>query len=104
MRGVPSDDRLSVAMSTTRTRPIEPLFADPTRLWLRVWVAPQAVAVVFATAVAIARAGGVGAFLRAPTAPRAVLTLAALVAYHALGLRARAWILRRPWAVLAFVV
>src|SRR5262249_55607138 len=48
-------------------------------------------------------AGGFGAFFAAPKAGRAVAIVLLLVVYHAIGLRAHAWILGRAWAVIVFV-
>ena len=85
------------------TPPVEPLFAHAARLWLRVWGATQGVALVAASVVVLDRAGGLGAFLRAPGVGRALLALAALVAYHAVGLLAYDRILRHRWSVMLFV-
>jgi signal transduction histidine kinase len=85
------------------TPPVEPLFAHAARLWLRVWGATQAVAIVAASVVVLDRAGGLGAFLRAPGVGRALLVLAALVAYHVVGLLAYDRILRHRWSVMLFV-
>ncbi len=83
--------------------PLEPLFAANKALWLRVWIATQSAAVVVACSLMIAHAGGARAFLASPAAPRSVLTVAMLIAYHGVGLQAHDWMLRRPWAVAMFV-
>lgn len=70
--------------------PIVPLFAHNRRLWLRFWAATQTAALIVATAAAGLR-------------PQAVAVLAVLVAYHAIGLLAHRWILRRPRVVLLYV-
>ena len=82
---------------------LEPLFADNTSLWLRVWAGIQAAAVAVALYVILSVAGGAGAFRNAPSAPRVITLLALVVAYHAVGLLAYRWILSRSWAVLTFV-
>ena len=69
---------------------IEPLFAHNMRLWLRVWGATQAAALVFGTYLA-------------PVDTRLAVILILLVAYHAAGVLAHAWLIRRLWAVLLFV-
>jgi signal transduction histidine kinase len=83
--------------------PIEPLFAYNERLWLRVWVATQAVALVVACNVMLDAAGGVRPFFAAPLAVRSVVTVGSLVIYHVVGIRAHGWMMRRPWAVFLFV-
>ena len=85
------------------TRPIEPLFASHERLWLRVWASTQAAAIVLGTYLTVDGAGGIGALLASPRAPRVLAGFAALVAYHVIGYRASDWILRRRWAVGLFV-
>jgi signal transduction histidine kinase len=84
-------------------RAIEPLFAYNKRLWLRVWASTQAAALVVAIWTMLARAGGVGAFVASPAAPRSLGIIALLVAYHVVGIRAYDWILGRAWAVVLFV-
>jgi len=84
-------------------RPIEPLFAYNTQLWLRVWAATQAAALTVACYIMVVRAGGLRAFLFSPVAVRSLVIVAALVVYHVVGIRAHDRILRRPWAVVAFV-
>ena len=89
---------------TSRLRPpVEPLFASNERLWLRVWAATQAVALAVACYVMVDSAGGPSALLASPTATRAIATIALIVAYHATGIRAYGWIIRRAWAVSLFV-
>ena len=82
---------------------IEPLFAYNERLWLRVWGATQAAALVVACWVMLDRAGGIRAFLSSPKAARSLAIIALLIAYHAIGIRAHGWILRRRWTVALFV-
>src|SRR4051812_27250017 len=90
--------------SATRLRPpVEPLFASNQRLWLRVWATIQGVALAVACYVMLESAGGVRAFLASPRAMRSVVILALVGAYHVAGIRAYAWIIRRPWAVSLFV-
>jgi signal transduction histidine kinase len=83
--------------------PIEPLFAYNERLWLRVWIATQAAGLAVACYVMLDDAGGVRPFFASPTALRSVVTVALLVVYHAVGIRAHRWMMRRPWAVSLFV-
>lgn len=83
--------------------PIEPLFASNPRLWLRVWAATQAVGLVVACYLMIDAAGGVRPFLASPAVVRSIATIVLLVVYHAVGVRAHAWMMRRPWAVFLFV-
>ena len=82
---------------------IEPLFASNDRLWLRVWVATQAVALVVACQVTIDLAGGLQPFFASPSAGRVLLAIACVVAYHVIGWRGYGWMMRRPWAVFLFV-
>ena len=82
---------------------IEPLFAYNERLWLRVWGATQAAALVVACWVMLDRAGGLRPFLSTPRAARSLAIIAFLVAYHVIGIRAHGWILRRRWAIALFV-
>lgn len=83
--------------------PIEPLFAHNVRLWVRVWGWIQAVALVTGTYSLVTDAGGLAAFFASTTAPSALLSLALLVVYHAIGLTSYRWILARPWAIAAYV-
>ena len=87
----------------SRRPPVEPLFAYNERLWLRVWASTQAVAVAVACYVMLDSAGGVRAFLASPSAIRSILTVALIVTYHVVGIRAYGWIIRRAWAVSLFV-
>lgn len=73
--------------------PIEPLFAHSARLWLRVWATAQGIALVVGCIASAERLAS----------PRAIAVVALLVAYHALGFRAYAWLMRHPWALAAFV-
>jgi len=92
-----------IAATDRQPSPIEPLFAYNERLWLRVWGATQAAALVVAFWVMLDRAGGVRAFLSTPKAARSFVVIALLVAYHVVGIRAHGWILRRRWTVALFV-
>ena len=83
--------------------PIEPLFAYNERLWLRVWAATQATALIVACYVMLAAAGGLRPFFASPSASRSVVLVALLVAYHLIGARTHAWMMRRPWSVAVFV-
>jgi signal transduction histidine kinase len=83
--------------------PIEPLFAYNERLWLRVWAGTQAVALVVACYVIADAAGGIRPLLASPTGVRSLITVATLVAYHVVGFRSYAWMMRRAWAVFVFV-
>jgi signal transduction histidine kinase len=67
-----------------------PLFAHNRRLWIRLWVATQAAALIVAS-------------YAAGWSPRVVVVLVLLVAYHLIGFGAYDWILRRLWAVLVYV-
>ena len=82
---------------------MEPLFAYNERLWLRVWITTQAVALAVACYVMLDAAGGVRPFFASRTAVRSLATVGLLVAYHAVGIRAHGWMMRRPWAVSLFV-
>ncbi len=82
---------------------VEPLFAYNARLWLRVWGVMQAVALLVALFVSVDGAGGVAAFPASPRAGRVVTSLVLLTLYHAIGLAAHGWIMRRTWRVLVFV-
>lgn len=90
-------------MRTIDRRPIEPLFAHNVRLWLRIWAGIQTVALVVGCYFMVHDAGGLKGFLASPNAARSLAAIALLIVYHALGLRAHAWILSRPWAVLCYV-
>ena len=83
--------------------PVEPLFASNERLWLRVWATTQGVALAVACYVLLDSAGGPRLFLATPHATRSIVTIALIVAYHVIGIRAYGWIIRRPWAVSLFV-
>ena len=90
--------------SESSERPLlEPLFTHNVRLWLRVWGAIQVVAITVAAYFMVHDAGGISAFVASPHAARSIGILVVLVVYHAIGLEAHAWILARPWAVLAYV-
>ena len=82
---------------------IEPLFAYNKRLWLRVWAMTQSAAIIVSCYTMVAGAGGLTAFLESPSAIRSLTIVALLIAYHAIGIRAYDWILRRPWAVILYV-
>jgi signal transduction histidine kinase len=82
---------------------VEPLFAYNKQLWLRVWATTQSAALVVACYTMIAGAGGLAAFLGSTSAFRSLTLVALLIAYHAFGIRAYEWILRRPWAVILYV-
>jgi signal transduction histidine kinase len=82
---------------------LQPLFAHNVHLWLRIWATIQGVAIALGAYFAVDGAGGWHAFLASPDAVRSVVILGMLVAYHAIGLQAHAWILARPWAVLVYV-
>jgi signal transduction histidine kinase len=82
---------------------IEPLFAHNVRLWLRVWVTVQTVALLVTCYTMVHDAGGFSSFFASRTALESIAAVVLLVAYHAIGFRAHAWILARPWAVIAFV-
>jgi signal transduction histidine kinase len=84
-------------------RPIEPLFAYNERVWLRVWAATQATALVVASYVMLDAAGGPRAFFASRASVGPIVTIALLVAYLVTGVRGYAWMMRRPWAVFAFV-
>lgn len=84
-------------------RPVEPLFAHNVRLWLRVWAGIQAVALLTGSIFLVNDAGGLRAFIASRAAAPALLTMALLIAYHVVGLKAHAWILARPWAIAAYV-
>ncbi len=84
---------------------IEPLFAHNIRLWLRIWGAIQAAALVIATYVSARGPGAAVAPAALGTGIDAtfVVLFIGLVAYHAIGLFAHDWLLRRRWAVLVYV-
>jgi signal transduction histidine kinase len=82
---------------------IEPLFAHNVRLWLRVWAAVQTVALLVGCYSMVHDAGGVARFVTTRAAFASLATVVLLVAYHAIGFRAHAWILSRPWAVGLYV-
>lgn len=87
----------------TDREPIEPLFAYDKRRWLRVWGLTQGAALIVACGTMIAGEPGRSGFLGAAHAGRSLLLVALLIGYHAIGLRAHAWIMRRRWAVATFV-
>jgi len=91
-----------MAIASDRS-PIEPLFAYNERLWLRVWAATQATALIVACYIMLAAAGGLRPFFASRSAIRSLVLVALLVAYHLIGARAHAWMMRRPWSVAAFV-
>src|SRR4051812_4515534 len=82
---------------------VEPLFAHNVRLWLRVWAAVQSVGLVVGCYSLVHDAGGIGAFVASAGALSAIGLIALLIAYHAIGFWAHAWILARPWAILFYV-
>lgn len=81
----------------------EPLFTHNAPLWVRVWVATQGVALVIASTMMLVNAGGPGALAGAHRLTLALAVVGALVVYHVLGVRYRAWIVERSWAVAVFV-
>jgi signal transduction histidine kinase len=85
--------------SATPGSAVAPLFAHNARLWLRVWAATQAAAISVALYVMLGRSDV------QPTAvtARLIALLIGLVVYHAVGVAAYHWMLRRSWAVLLFV-
>jgi signal transduction histidine kinase len=92
-------------IDTAEHRSVEPLFASRAQLWLRVWIATQAAAIVVSAYVALStrRPGGAAG----ATEPRDVvavgIAVAVLAAYHAAGVLAYSWLLRRTWAVALYV-
>ena len=91
-------------LSALSGRPaIEPLFASNERLWLRIWAVTQATALVVAAYVLIENAGSGGAFVRGSLAGPATAVAVSVIGYHIVGVTAYAWMMRRPWAVFAFV-
>jgi signal transduction histidine kinase len=93
MKESPVSDRLA----------IEPLFASNERLWLRIWTATQATALVVAGYVLIENAGSVGAFVRGSLVGPAITAAASIIGYHIVGVTAYGRMMRRPWAVFVFV-
>jgi signal transduction histidine kinase len=93
MKASPVSDRLA----------FEPLFASNERLWLRIWTATQATALVVATYVLIENAGSAGAFVRGSLVGPAITAVASIIGYHIVGVTAYGWMMRRPWAVFLFV-
>lgn len=83
--------------------PLEPLFASNARLWLRVWGATQAAALVISVVVFSGGAGAAGRFFDSARTSDFFRYFAALVAYHVVGLVAYDRVIRRTWAVLLFV-
>jgi signal transduction histidine kinase len=93
MKASPVSDRLA----------FEPLFASNERLWLRIWTATQATALVVAGYVLIENAGSADAFLRGSLVVPAIAAVASIIGYHIVGVTAYRWMMRRPWAVFVFV-
>jgi signal transduction histidine kinase len=89
--------------STTPRPPIEPLFSDNAQLWLRVWIAIQAVALLVGVYVMVDATGGIRRFVASPAALRSIATIVLLGVYHVVGFRAHGWMMRRPWTVSVFV-
>jgi signal transduction histidine kinase len=83
--------------------PIEPLFASNGRLWLRVWAVTQTVALVVVCYIVLDAAGGIERFLVSRDSVRTIGAVVLIAVYHAVGVLAYAWILRRRWAVSLFV-
>jgi signal transduction histidine kinase len=102
-RRTPAYQHDGMTLPARHRPPVEPLFASNERLWLRVWASTQAVALTVACYVMLDSAGGPRAFLASPKAVRSIAMIALLVTYHAIGIRAYAWIIRRAWAVSLFV-
>jgi signal transduction histidine kinase len=73
---------------------VEPLFAHNSHLWLSVWTATEAAAILIALYVSFDSGSKVGSV---------VAMAAILAAYHAAGLKWHDWIIRRTWRVLVFV-
>ena len=94
---------MALKTTTTDRSPIEPLFAYNERLWVRVWAATQATALIVACYNMLAAAGGLRPFFGSRYAIRLVVLVALLVAYHVIGVRAHARMMRRPWSVAVFV-
>ena len=92
-------------ITTSEPRSVEPLFASRAQLWLRVWIATQAAGIAVSVYVALStrRPGGA----TDANEPRDVVALgiavAVLAAYHAVGVLAYGWLLRRTWAVALYV-
>ena len=103
MRAVGRCDKIIMTSMSSDLPAIEPLFASNARLWLRVWVATQAVALVVACQVTLDGAGGLRPFFASAGAFRVLLAIGLVVAYHAVGWRGHGWMMRRPWAVFLFV-
>ena len=82
---------------------IEPLFASNERLWLRIWAATQATALVVAGYVLIENAGSASAFVRGSLVGPVTAVVASVIGYHVVGVTAYGWMMRRPWAVFVFV-
>jgi signal transduction histidine kinase len=82
-------------MTTSVRSAVEPLFAHNVRVWLRVWAAVQSVGLLVGCYFLIHDGGSITA--------STLGVIALLVAYHALGFAAHAWILARPWAILVYV-
>jgi signal transduction histidine kinase len=83
--------------------PLEPLFAFNGRLWLRVWAATQAAALVVACYVVLDAAGGAHGFLASRLGARTIGVTLLLIVYHVVGFSFYGWIIRRRWAVSLFV-
>ena len=82
---------------------LEPLFARNEQLWLRVWIAMQIVALAVACVPVLENTGGATALLSTPRGVVTGLIVILLAIHHAIGFRYYDWIIRRPWAVAAFV-
>jgi hypothetical protein len=82
---------------------IEPLFAASGSLWLRVWIATQAVALGIALYVVMASDQPAASAAQSRSVPMLPAIVALLIVYHAVGVRAHRWILRRGWATALFV-
>lgn len=83
-------------------RAIEPLFASNERLWLRIWVATQASAILAAGYVLL-EDGSAGPFLAGSIAVPAMVISVLVMAYTLVGAAAHGWMMRRPLAVFVFV-
>jgi signal transduction histidine kinase len=83
--------------------PIEPLFASNPILWLRIWSGTQGTALAVAGGVILSGSKGVTSSSPIGAHPWPAVLFAALVLYHAIGLAAHKWIIRRTWAIVLFV-
>lgn len=80
---------------------VQPLFALSGALWLRIWVATQALALGIALWLHATERGARAPY--APTGAYVVVAVAALIAYHVVGYLGYDWFLRRNWATALFV-